>query len=307
VNSVPYVGRFAPSPSGPLHFGSLVAAVASWLDARAAGGRWLVRMEDLDRPRCEPGAADAILRQLETYGLAWDGAVLVQSRRDDAYAEALDALKESGAAYPCACTRSQLAQAPRNREGEIIYPGTCRKGLPAGAVARAWRVRVPDVSTRFHDRLHGDLQQSLAHDVGDFIVRRADGLFAYQLAVVVDDAFQGITHVVRGADLLWNTPRQIYLQTLLGLPTPSYAHVPLITNAAGQKLSKQTLAPALPGTGRSAVLAQALAALGHPPPAELAGAEPAELLAWAVSRWKIENVPIQLMVANPVQAPDNFP
>jgi len=299
VNSVPYVGRFAPSPSGPLHFGSLVAAVASWLDARAAGGRWFVRMEDLDRPRCEPGAADAILRQLETYGLAWDGAVLVQSRRDDAYAEALDALKESGAAYPCACTRSQLAQAPRNREGEIIYPGTCRKGLPAGAVARAWRVRVPDVSTRFHDRIHGDLQQSLAHDVGDFIVRRADGLFAYQLAVVVDDAFQGITHVVRGADLLWNTPRQIYLQTLLGLPTPSYAHVPLITNAAGQKLSKQTLAPALPGTGRSAVLAQALAALGHPPPAELAGAEPAELLAWAGAHWKIENVPNRPVVANP--------
>jgi glutamyl-Q tRNA(Asp) synthetase len=299
VNAVPYIGRFAPSPTGPLHFGSLVAAVAGWLDARAAGGRWLVRMEDLDRPRCEPGAADAILRQLETYGLAWDGAVLVQSRRDDAYAEALDALKESGAAYPCACTRSQLAQAPRNREGEIIYPGTCRKGLPAGAVARAWRVRVPDVSTRFHDRLHGDLQQSLAHDVGDFIVRRADGLFAYQLAVVVDDAFQSVTHVVRGADLLWNTPRQIYLQTLLGLPTPSYAHVPLITNAAGQKLSKQTQAPALPGTGRSAVLAQALVALGHPPPAELAGAEPAELLAWAVAHWKIENVPIHPVVANP--------
>lgn len=307
MNSAPYVGRFAPSPSGPLHFGSLVAAVASWLDARAAGGRWLVRMEDLDRPRCEPGAADIILRQLEAYGLAWDGAVLVQSRRDDAYAEALDALKESGAAYPCACTRSQLAQAPRNREGEIIYPGTCRNGLPAGAAARAWRVRVPDVSTHFHDRIYGDLQQNLAHDVGDFIVRRADGLFAYQLAVVVDDAFQGITHVVRGADLLWNTPRQIYLQTLLGLPMPSYAHVPLITNAAGQKLSKQTLAPALPGTGRSAVLAQALAALGHPPPAELAGAEPAEQLAWAAARWKIENVPIQPMVANPVQAPDNLP
>jgi glutamyl-Q tRNA(Asp) synthetase len=297
VNSVPYVGRFAPSPSGPLHFGSLVAAVASWLDARAAGGRWLLRMEDLDRPRCEPGAADIILRQLEAYGLAWDGAVLVQSQRDDAYAEALDALKESGAAYPCACTRSQLAQAPRNREGEILYPGTCRNGLPAGAVARAWRVRVPDVNTRFHDRIHGDLQQNLAHEVGDFIVRRADGLFAYQLAVVVDDAFQGITHVVRGADLLWNTLRQIHLQTLLGLPTPSYAHVPLITNAAGQKLSKQTLAPALPGTGRSAVLAQALAALGPPPPAELAGAEPAEQLAWAVAHWKIENVPLQPTIA----------
>ena len=303
VNSAPYVGRFAPSPTGPLHAGSLVAAVASFLDARAAGGRWLLRMEDLDRPRCEAGAADTILRQLEAYGLVWDGAVLVQSQRDDAYAAALDALKAQGAVYPCACTRSQLArtqfnQAPRNPEGEILYPGTCRNGLPAGAVARAWRVKVPDVSTHFFDRIHGDLEQNLARDVGDFIVKRADGLFAYQLAVVVDDAFQGITHVVRGADLLWNTPRQIYLQTLLGLPTPVYAHVPLVTNAAGQKLSKQTRAPALPDSGRGAVMAEALAVLGHPPPAGLAGAEPGELLAWASAHWQIENVPLHASVAN---------
>jgi glutamyl-Q tRNA(Asp) synthetase len=307
VNSVPYLGRFAPSPTGPLHFGSLVAAVASWLDARAASGRWLMRMEDLDRPRCEPGAADTILRQLEAYGLVWDGDVLVQSQRDDAYAAALDALKALGAVYPCACTRSQLADAPRNHEGEIIYPGTCRNGLPPGTVTRAWRVRAPDVSTRFVDRIHGELQQNLAHDVGDFIVKRADGLFAYQLAVVVDDAFQGVSHVVRGADLLWNTPRQIYLQTLLGLPTPIYAHVPLITNAAGQKLSKQTLAPALPESGRGAVMAQALAVLGHSPPPELAGANPVELLAWAVAHWQIENVPTRPVVAKPAQAPDNLP
>jgi glutamyl-Q tRNA(Asp) synthetase len=301
----PYIGRFAPSPTGPLHLGSLVAALASWLDARAAGGRWLVRMEDLDRPRCEPGAADTILRQLEAYGLHWDGSVMLQSRRDEAYAAALDQLKSTGHAYPCACTRSQLAAAPRNREGETIYPGTCRNGLPPGAVARARRVRVPDVSTRFHDRIHGDLQQNLAREVGDFIVRRADGLFAYQLAVVVVDAFQGVTHVVRGADLLWNTPRQIYLQTLLGLPTPAYAHIPLITNAAGQKLSKQTLAPALPQTGRGAVLAQALAVLGHTLPADLAGAAPAELLAWASAHWCIENVPVQPVVAKLASAPDN--
>jgi glutamyl-Q tRNA(Asp) synthetase len=300
VNPAPYIGRFAPSPTGPLHFGSLVAAVASFLDARAAGGRWLLRMEDLDRPRCEPGAADTILRQLQAYGLHWDGTVLQQSQRDDAYAAALDALKARGAVYPCTCTRSQLAQAPRNHEGEIVYPGTCRNGLPAGAIARAWRVRVPDVSTRFHDRIHGDLQQNLAHDVGDFIVKRADGLFAYQLAVVVDDAFQGITHVVRGADLLWNTPRQIYLQSLLGLPMPVYAHVPLITNAAGQKLSKQTLAPALPVNGRGAVLAQALAVLGHQPPADLRGADPAGLLAWASTHWHIENVPLRPTIANAV-------
>jgi glutamyl-Q tRNA(Asp) synthetase len=298
VNSAPYVGRFAPSPTGPLHVGSLVAAVASWLDARAAGGRWLLRMEDLDRPRCEPGAADTILRQMEAYGLAWDGAVLYQSQRDDAYAAALDALQSQGAVYPCTCTRSQLASAPRSTEGEIIYPGTCRLIPPSSQSAHSWRVRVEEASPRFHDRIRGALQQDLAGEVGDFIVKRADGLFAYQLAVVVDDAFQGITHIVRGADLLWNTPRQIYLQTLLGLPTPAYAHVPLITNAAGQKLSKQTLAPALPDRGRRAVLTQALAVLGHPPPAELRGAAPAELLAWARTHWQIENVPTQPAIAN---------
>jgi glutamyl-Q tRNA(Asp) synthetase len=296
----PYVGRFAPSPTGPLHPGSLVAAVASWLDARAAEGRWLVRMEDLDRPRCVAGTADTILRQLEAYGLYWDGTVIEQSTRDDAYAAALDSLKDLGRAYPCACTRAQLAQAPRNAEGETIYPGTCRNGLPAGAVARAWRVQVPQGVVGFHDRIHGDLLQDLAREVGDFVVKRADQLFAYQLAVVVDDAWQGISHVVRGADLLWNTPRQIYLQTLLGLPTPAYAHVPLIINAAGQKLSKQTLAPALPLSGRSAMLAQALTALGHPPPTDLNGAEPAELLAWACAHWRIENVPRQSSIAKPV-------
>jgi glutamyl-Q tRNA(Asp) synthetase len=297
VNPASYVGRFAPSPTGPLHLGSLVAAVASWLDARAAGGRWLLRMEDLDRPRCEPGAADTILRQLEAYGLLWDGAVLYQSQRDDAYVTVLDALRAQGAVFACSCTRSQLAQAPRNAEGEIIYPGTCRLHSPAKTSAHAWRVRVEQVSTHFHDRIHGELQQDLAGEVGDFIVKRADGLFAYQLAVVVDDAFQGVTHIVRGADLLWNTPRQIYLQTLLGLPTPVYAHVPLITNAAGQKLSKQTLAPALPERGRRAVLAQALAALGQPPPTELVGAGPDELLAWATARWRIENVPRRPAIA----------
>ncbi|AAZ98662.1 glutamyl-tRNA synthetase [Thiobacillus denitrificans ATCC 25259] len=299
MNPAACVGRFAPSPTGPLHLGSLVAAVASFLDARAAGGRWLVRMEDLDRPRCEPGAAGIILRQLEAYGLVWDGDVLVQSQRDHAYAAALDMLKAQGAAYPCACTRAQLVQAPRNREGEMLYPGTCRNGLPADTVARAWRVRAPDASIRLHDRIHGDLQQNLAREVGDFIVKRADGLFAYQLAVVVDDAFQGITHVVRGADLLWNTPRQIYLQGLLGVPTPTYAHVPLITNVAGQKLSKQTRAPALPERGRDATLAQALVTLGHPPPGELAGAAPAELLTWASTHWHIENVPTHPVVAKP--------
>ena len=299
MTPAPYIGRFAPSPTGPLHVGSLVAALASWLDARAAGGRWLLRMEDLDRPRCDQGSADTILHQLEAYGLAWDGAVLYQSRRDDAYAAALAALRAQGAVFPCTCSRSQLAQAKRNAEGEIVYPGTCRLHAFPRMAAHAWRVRVEDVSAHFSDRIHGALQQDLAHEVGDFIVRRADGLFAYQLAVVVDDAFQGVSHVVRGADLLWNTPRQIYLQGLLGLPTPAYAHVPLVTNAAGQKLSKQTLAPALPERGRRAVLAQALAALGHPPPADLAGTGADELLAWASAHWHIENVPLNPTIANP--------
>lgn len=294
-----YIGRFAPSPTGPLHLGSLVAALASFLDARATGGRWLVRMEDLDRPRCDQAAADTILRQLEAYGLGWDGAVVYQSQRDDAYAAALDALRAQGAVFPCSCTRSQLAHAPRNADGETVYPGTCRLHALPRVEVHAWRVRVQEVSVHFVDRIHGALQQDLATAVGDFVVRRADGLFAYQLAVVVDDAFQGVTHVVRGADLLWNTPRQIYLQRLLGLPTPAYAHVPLVTNAGGQKLSKQTLAPALPESGRRAVLAQALAALGHPPPADLVGAGPDELLAWAIAQWRIEAVPLHPTIANP--------
>lgn len=254
-------------------------------------------MEDLDRPRCEPGAADTILRQLEAYGLTWDDAVLYQSQRDDAYAAALDVLRSQGAVFPCTCSRSQLAQAPRNAEGEIIYPGNCRLRSRSGKTAHSWRVLAKDVSAHFRDRVHGELRQNVAREVGDFIVKRVDGLFAYQLAVVVDDAFQGITHVVRGADLLWNTPRQIYLQSLLGLPTPAYAHVPLMTNAAGQKLSKQTLAPALLLTRQAEVLAQALSALGHPPPADLHGARPAELLAWASAHWQIENVPRDSVVA----------
>lgn len=264
-----------------------------------------MRMEDLDRPRCEPGADDTILRQLDAYALHWDGEVLVQSARDDAYATAFERLKAAAAVYPCACTRSQLAGAARNAEGEPIYPGTCRNGLPPGTRARAWRLRVEDVSVHFNDRVHGDLDQNLAHDVGDFVVKRADGLFAYQLAVVVDDAFQGVTHVVRGADLLWNTPRQIHLQRLLGVSTPAYAHVPLVTNAAGQKLSKQTLAPALPTEHRGAAVAQALTLLGHPPPTELSGADPAALLAWASARWRVENVPRQAGIAKLPPAPDN--
>ena len=305
--ALPYIGRFAPSPTGPLHFGSLVAALGSWLDARAAGGRWLVRMEDLDRPRCVPGAADTILRQLENYGLVWDGAVLAQSRRDAAYESALAQLRESGAVYRCVCTRSQLSDAPRNALDETIYPGTCLDSMADADAPHAWRVRAPENEICFTDRVRGEITQSIAADVGDFVVKRADGLFAYQLAVVVDDAYQHITHIVRGADLLWNTPRQIALQTLLGLPTPSYAHLPLVTNALGQKLSKQTLAPALPEHAQSQMLGQALNVLGHPPPTALHNAPPTELLVWAIAHWRVEAVPTQSAIAKPERPSDNPP
>ncbi|MHB8914755.1 MAG: tRNA glutamyl-Q(34) synthetase GluQRS [Thiobacillus sp.] len=294
----PYIGRFAPSPTGPLHFGSLVAALGSWLDARAAGGRWLVRMEDLDRPRCVPGAADTILRQLESYGLTWDGTVLAQSSRDEAYKLALQQLRESGAVYRCVCTRSQLSDAPRNAQGETIYAGTCRGRAVDAHTPHAWRVRAPEDVIRCTDRVFGEIAQSIAAEVGDFVVKRADSLFAYQLAVVVDDAHQHITHIVRGADLLWNTPRQIALQRLLGLPTPSYAHLPLVTNTLGQKLSKQTLAPALPEHDQSQVLSEALGVLGHAPSSMLLNAPPMELLASARVHWRIEAIPTQSTIAS---------
>ncbi len=243
----PYVGRFAPSPTGPLHFGSLVAAMASYADARAAGGRWLLRIEDVDQPRCSAEAEARIHAQLAAYGFEHDGEVVRQSERTALYASALQTLISTGKVFVCQCTRAQLARAPRNAEHEIIYPGTCRElGLHDGP-ARAVRLRVDVNNTHvsFTDRCHGVREQNVAREVGDFVLRRADGLFAYQLAVVVDDALQGITDVVRGADLLGNTARQIVLQRRLHYATPSYLHVPLVRNANGEKLSKQTRATAI--------------------------------------------------------------
>jgi glutamyl-Q tRNA(Asp) synthetase len=290
---VAYRGRFAPSPTGALHFGSLVAALASWLDARAAGGQWLLRIEDIDTPRNRPGAADAICRMLERLGLHWDGPVCVQRLQLDAYRAALDALIAAGHAYPCTCTRTEVAAAATRTgiEGPV-YPGTCRSGLPPGRSARAWRLRVDDHAIAFDDRIRGRIVQHLESDIGDFVVHRADGIFAYQLAVVVDDAAQGVTDVVRGADLLDSTPRQLWLQHLLGLPVPRHAHLPLALNADGQKLSKQTFAPTVDLIDDDAAvswLRRALAFLGQPLPPIDAGRD--EVLAHARDHWSITRVP----------------
>ena len=264
-----YAGRFAPSPTGPLHFGSLVAALASWLDARAARGRWLVRMEDLDAPRQQQGAADLILRTLERFGLNWDAPVLYQSLRLRNYEAALEKLRLH--TYWCGCTRREISDSSLGiaTDGARIYPGTCRAGLPSGKAARALRVKTGSEPVSFTDRVQGAQAQILEQDIGDFVVCRADGQFAYQLAVVVDDADQGITDVVRGADLLDSTARQIHLQRLLGYPTPRYLHVPAAVNAAGEKLSKQTGARPIDAAHREQAICKALRFLGQAPTADL--------------------------------------
>ncbi len=260
-----YRGRFAPSPTGPLHFGSLVGALASWLDARAHHGAWLVRIEDLDGPRTVPGADADILATLAHFGMTPDEPPVWQSRRDAHYATALAQLQAAGLVYPCGCTRKEIAdslRAAHERHTTLAYPGTCRAGLH-GKPARAWRLRVPDgdaAIVRFDDRWQQMQTQNLATEVGDFVLKRADGQWAYQLAVVVDDADAGITHIVRGADLLDSTARQIYLQRCLGVPTPAYLHVPVVIDAHGEKLSKQTGATALK---RSDPLPALLAAAAH--------------------------------------------
>ena len=298
-----YRGRFAPSPPGPLHFGSLVTALGSYLEAKKNHGIWLVRMEDLDTPRCVPGSADDILRSLENFGLEWDEAVLHQSQRTAAYQDALEQLKHGGMAYPCACSRREITDsALYGIEGQI-YPGTCRDGIASGRLARAWRVRTDGFPSsplvdgigregviKFDDALQGRITQELESEIGDFVVLRADGLFAYQLAVVVDDAFQGINHIVRGADLLTSTARQIWLQRLLGYPTPSYMHLPIVVNARGEKLSKQTLAAPVDSKNSAPTLLAALSFLRQDPPAELAKYKVDEILNWAITHW--DNKPL---------------
>ena len=286
-----YHGRFAPTPSGPLHFGSMVAAVGSYLDAKSHGGTWALRFDDLDPPRVTPGSVDSIFRCLEKFQMAWDGEVVFQSARMDAYQAALDRLRSQGLVYPCACSRKEIDDAGLGGPDGPVYPGTCRKGLPPGREARAWRVHTGDAAIEFVDLLQGRVHQDLEREIGDFVLFRADGVFAYHLACAVDDSAQGITHVVRGADLLASTPRQIYLQRLLGLPTPAYLHLPIALNAAGEKLSKQTLADPVEPDQAAGILAEVLGFLKHSPPDEVCANGVSAMWRWALENWRRDRLP----------------
>ena len=286
-----YRGRFAPSPSGHLHYGSLVAALGSYLDARKHGGEWLVRMEDLDPPREKQGAADDILRTLEAFGFEWEGEILYQSRREEAYRAALDKLDSDGYTYPCICSRREIAEAGLAGQEGPRYPGTCRAGITSNHASQAIRLITTNVAQTFTDRICKRIDQDLEHDIGDFVIRRSDGLFAYQLAVVVDDAEQEITHIVRGADLLLSTPRQIYLQRLLGLQTPDYAHLPLVLDDQGRKLSKQDQAHPVRKTNPLPALIDAVRFLNQPLPSELPS-NLVEFWEWATDNWTLNRVPV---------------
>jgi len=298
-----YRGRFAPSPTGPLHFGSLVAAVGSFLDARTRGGEWLVRMEDLDPPRVAAGAAEGILRTLEAFGLDWDGHVLRQSARNDAYHCALHRLRGLRLVYPCACSRREIADSAIAGTEGPVYPGTCRSGMASGRGARALRLATSGAVIAFEDALQGRITCMLEQESGDFVLYRCDGVYAYQLAVVVDDAEQGITDVVRGADLLASTPRQIYIQQLLGLPPPRYAHLPVAVDARGEKLSKQTLALPVDAAQPLPALMAALSFLGQQPPRGLERATVKELWAWVIENWRLDRVPRVMAAPAPPTQP----
>lgn len=289
-----YIGRFAPSPTGPLHMGSLVAAVASYCDAKANHGKWLVRIEDVDTTREIKGAAQQILSTLDAYGFEWDGEVAYQSQRSALYQDHLTRLAHQFLVYPCTCTRKEIADSSQQHGVDgVIYPNTCLTHPLKPQAPQAWRVKTTPHPIAFEDAIQGHLQQTITTEVGDFILKRADGLFAYQLAVVVDDALQGITHVVRGADLLDSTPRQIYLQQLLGFATPHYAHVPVVCNAAGEKLSKQTLAQPLDATRANIEVFEALSFLGQQPPKQLKNSTLDEIWRWAIQHWQLNHVPKQ--------------
>jgi len=290
-NHQPYRGRFAPSPTGALHFGSLTAAVGSYVDARHHEGTWVIRMEDLDPPREVPGAVSQIIRLLESLGMVSDEPITYQSRRSKAYEDALQLLQDKQCTYPCGCTRKEVADSAISGKTVAVYPGTCRNGLPPGREARSLRLRVGEANIHFDDIIQGAAAQQLATEVGDFMIQRADHLTAYQLAVVVDDAAQNITHVVRGSDLLDSTPRQIYLQQQLGLPTPAYLHLPVAVDAEHIKLSKQTFAEVVSGQDKNRLLLDALDFLGQNIPAEFARKNTDAIWTWAIAHWQRENIP----------------
>ena len=288
---IEYRGRFAPSPTGPLHFGSLVAAVGSFLQARSQNGQWLLRIEDLDPPREEPEATDSILHTLEHFGFEWDGAVIYQSQRMEAYISALEQLQQQGSLYPCSCSRKEIAAASLSGHYGPVYSGLCRSGPTNNRLPLALRVLTHDKPIHFTDLIRGTFEQYIESEIGDFIVRRADSLFAYQLAVVVDDAEQQITEVVRGSDLLDNTPRQIHLQQLLGVTTPRYAHLPIALNKEGQKLSKQRGAESVHRQHPQHLLVKALSFLGQKPPVDLVEAELEAIWTWAIKHWDLTQIP----------------
>jgi glutamyl-Q tRNA(Asp) synthetase len=288
-----YIGRFAPSPTGPLHFGSLLAALASFLDARANQGKWLMRIEDLDPPREPAGSAELILQQLQDFGMNWDDEVLYQSTRLGAYEEVMGQLQDKGLAYPCDCTRPQI------REMGLVYNGSCRERSTPPERPYALRLKTEALKIGFDDVIQGHFSQQLELDAGDFVIRRKDELYAYQLAVVVDDEFQNITHVVRGWDLLDSTPRQIYLQRVLNYQEMSYIHIPIIVDEKGQKLSKQAFAPSIETDRASEAIYKALVFLGQVPPAEIATERPESQLQWAIANWdsqavaKVSSLPLE--------------
>jgi glutamyl-Q tRNA(Asp) synthetase len=288
-----YIGRFAPSPTGPLHFGSLLAALASFLDARANQGKWLMRIEDLDPPREPAGSAELILQQLQDFGMNWDDEVLYQSTRLGVYEEVMGQLQDKGLAYPCDCTRPQI------REMGLVYNGSCRERSTPPERPYALRLKTEALKIGFDDVIQGHFSQQLELDAGDFVIRRKDELYAYQLAVVVDDEFQNITHVVRGWDLLDSTPRQIYLQRVLNYQEMSYIHIPIIVDEKGQKLSKQAFAPSIETDRASEAIYKALVFLGQVPPAEIATERPESQLQWAIANWdsqavaKVSSLPLE--------------
>ncbi len=298
ISAAPYRGRFAPSPTGPLHFGSIIAALGSFLEARSRNGEWLLRIEDVDAPRCKPAASREIITTLEAFGFVWDGDIMYQSTRPSRYRETLDQLVAKGLAFSCACSRKELAALDLVAiDGGQRYPGTCRDGISAGRAPRAWRLRVDNEGIEFSDTCQGNIVQHLERDVGDFPLLRADGYFAYQLAVVVDDFDQGITDVVRGSDLLDSTPRQIFLQRCLGFPTPRYLHLPVALNSAGEKLSKQTLAAPVDPSLPVLPLWAALDFLCQSPPTALKQGSRDEFWQWAFSHWDSRRIPRQRGIA----------